>query len=614
MPKVRSNGAPNNQGELGANKVGNHFDALCLEFRKYHANSLNVFLHLVTTPGCLVACIAFINQYTGSVNTAVVLAALYVLSLALQLSRGLFVANAVCVAAIVYSSVLIPGETFGLWSMAALFGVCYVGQDLAHWLTGEITFQSTYMANSDWVSLLTQHTYYLLPLVLDAVSHMESSFVDWFLSHNNLIECNLGPGAKDDVANMKKWVLGHDLPQDRTTHWWYKDLPDSPKQAFDNVTSAKALTEAFRKRFPEKTYDLEVLDGMNEVYVACNSHNNNSDTVFYMKHIDGPYGIYPFCYVYRVLVAMSPNDLICTECVMKPQTTTLTTGDVLGFDFNREIHLIKHNPGSENEEPRIVLKVHFVVYPRALKLYGRMLGYLTTRYDINARNLFLNTIAPKSFFWKMMAKQVIVSTNLYFRIQCYLGINNLAYVFACGVVSYLCSSYTVFLGATSFVHYCIYMSTYYHRSLGVEGINYGEFKRNAMFHKGIAMSQAFSWYAYHTFQAGFDPISIAMIVLGFGLAGAASTALGWDRTYFGWELGFLPPKYITAWPYGPNGVPHPMIVGGIIGWLGIHKLAAMRAAFPYLVPCHVVLYLVHLTQEHFAIYSTGKLQSESKEA
>ena len=38
--------------------------------------------------------------------------------------------------------------------------------------------------------------------------------------------------------------------------------------------------EAFHKRFPEQTYNVDVLNGMNEVYVACKSGNKaNSDTV-----------------------------------------------------------------------------------------------------------------------------------------------------------------------------------------------------------------------------------------------------------------------------------------------------------------------------------------------
>ena len=46
----------------------------------------------------------------------------------------------------------------------------------------------------------------------------------------------------------------------------------------------------------ELTYDIDVENGMNEIYVAAFSHDKNSDTVFYTKHIDGPFGILPFAF------------------------------------------------------------------------------------------------------------------------------------------------------------------------------------------------------------------------------------------------------------------------------------------------------------------------------
>lgn len=60
------------------------------------------------------------------------------------------------------------------------------------------------------------------------------------------------------------------------------------------------------------------------------------------------------------------------------QEYTLTDGDVAGFDFNREIHYIKNNEGAVNAEPRITLKLHYVVYPKCLWPLGKLLALLTT--------------------------------------------------------------------------------------------------------------------------------------------------------------------------------------------------------------------------------------------
>ncbi len=45
-----------------------------------------------------------------------------------------------------------------------------------------------------------------------------------------------------------------------------------------------------------------------------------------------------------------------------------------------------------------------------------------------------------------------------------------------------------------------------------------------------------------------------------------------------------------------------MIVSQILALLGLYKAAHFRAEWPYVVPIHVTLYLVHMMQEHFDVY------------
>jgi len=108
----------------------------------------------------------------------------------------------------------------------------------------------------------------------------------------------------------------------------------------------------------------QVIAGMNEVYVASESHKANSDTVFYMHHIDGPWYLMPFCGAYRCILAVNKNYRICTKFPQIPCEHTLSDGECVGFDFNREIHFIDNNPGTVNKEQRITLKLHYVIYPK----------------------------------------------------------------------------------------------------------------------------------------------------------------------------------------------------------------------------------------------------------
>ena len=69
------------------------------------------------------------------------------------------------------------------------------------------------------------------------------------------------------------------------------------------------------------------------------------------------------------------------------------------------------------------------------------------------------------------------------------------------------------------------------------------------------------------------------------------------------ELGLYEPKWISAFPY--NCIPHPMIVGAMLGLSGVYKMAGMRATMPYLVPGHIFLYACHMAQEMlFDVYRT----------
>lgn len=113
---------------------------------------------------------------------------------------------------------------------------------------------------------------------------------------------------------------------------------------------------------------------------------------------------------------------------------------------------------------------------------------------------------------------------------------------------YTTGSYEWFLFSTSFVHYIRYIGTYYYRG----EIDYGSFKRDVFLFKCISIGQVIGYYLFPSEPLHFkvDPISIAMIVIGYAISVKATIALGVDRTYFGAELGKCEPKWINEFPYG----------------------------------------------------------------
>lgn len=183
------------------------------------------------------------------------------------------------------------------------------------------------------------------------------------------------------------------------------------------------------------------------------------------------------------------------------------------------------------------------------------------------------------------------------------------YILFAASLWYITGLYEVFFVMTSFVHYFRYITTFYLR----KGIDFGSFKRDVLLFKTIAMSQlAAIYFLPHLFVGynkssaaapvafSWDPLSLLLIAVGYTITIMATNAIGLDRTYFGAELGLVKPKWIEAFPYGY--IPHPMIVGQIIGLLGVYKAPHVHSLSPFVIPVHITLYVVHMLQEHFEIY------------
>jgi len=593
------------------------WEPLAADFRKFHAHPLNVLLHLVTTPFAILgvtACAApFAPMACVGFHTVWILSLLKTVPLRLWAASAALQA-AICAAALYAASSGLLGPLGAL----LLFAVSYVGQDGAHLLAFEETFQSSYQGKSaDWMWTLLHHTHHLLPLCLDACWHTQGGSLASLVVQRKQVtftklEKNNCPELRSAMEQVGSWALAQKPREDQTTHWWPHQLDAPSEQAFYAVARSKELmTQLFEPLFPSSSHVVAPLEGMNEVYVAVKGHKNgNSDTVFYMNHVDGPYGVFPLVHVFRCMCACTPNGQIQTVFPLAGGRTDycLDTGDIVGFDFNRELHRIELVPGATpNETARVCLKLHFLVYPRALGPLGRLLGRITTHYNKNFRELFVATIDPNSLYSRVMAVFVLLGTVIFNSFESIVGWGNIPILSSAATLALLCRSYAVFFYATSFAHYFVYMATYHQR----QRIAYGAFKRDALLYKTLALVQAAVQYVYRFDYAQPDVVSLAMLVCGFGLATLAAHRLGVDRTYFGWELGEISGECVMRFPYGT--VPHPMIFGGCIGWLGFFKMAGFRAAWPVYAPLHVAFYAAHAVQEHMAIHVNGKLQSAKTE-
>lgn len=317
---------------------------------------------------------------------------------------------------------------------------------------------------------------------------------------------------------IREWVIQQNPSITTSTHWWFKDLPQNINDIFLHISKNKKIAEMFIKSFGSN-YAIDILHDMNEIYVSPPSNNNKgfqknaSDNIFYTRHIDGPFYYIPFASCYRVIVGLDDNRDIMTIFNIIPENYIIKTGDVVGFDFHRECHYItpiirsdsntNTNTNSETtisrtDKYRVILKIHYCVYPRWAMVFGFILGKLSIMYNKLFRDLFLFTIKPQSKFTKCLANIMVFSTKVYHDIEYYIGNNNIQYISLLYYVS-LNTHYNVFLFGSSFIHYLRWIDTadYY------QPANY-LFIRDYNFYKFLYMLQFIHMYISHKMYVYVD--------------------------------------------------------------------------------------------------------------
>ena len=569
---------------------------LCREFLKCHRRPLNVGLHLLTTPLALFGVYSVLFAiHPMLMVTFVGLQAILVV--AMTPTSVAFVHGVVTLVLAAFAAWTAPGWWIGIGAFVG----GYLGQDVAHWIAGERTFQSTYISKRGWLAQFAEHTVLLLPVLLVVAARWKESPLRMLVSRKAILKTKLETAQHcSDFASIKTWVEAKQPVVTQSNHWWQADLTEEAGEAFERLSHDEQLLRMIRN-FHGPGYEVHPVLGMNELYVTGPPKKSTSDTVFYMGHVDGPWSVFPGARLYRCMLALNKNLEVTTHYPMSkteysdPESHRLEHGDAVAFDFNRELHYITRAPDDRQTEPRLNLKLHFVAFPKSMSWYGRLLDHLTTSYDIKARNLFLATINPDSAWSQIKAKWVLMWTKIFELAVRHIGWTNLAYIVVALMLSLAFGDSRVFLIATSFIHYAIYMGTFQERT----PVSFGTFRRDAVLFKSLAMIQLFAIFVSGIWSGPISLLATAsaltLVASGFGLATLATAVLGLDRTYFSSELGFHPPKRISRFPFGT--VPHPMIVGAMLGIAGMLLVPAVRDGFTWLIVGHLLGYALVLGHE-----------------
>ena len=158
------------------------------EFREFHQHPLNIAFHLVTTPAAIFALAALLAHFSGNL-TLMILTGAWAISLAPSVPVRLWLVTCVTLYCLSQAAAVFAG-TGQLTGMAAILVVSYVSQDLAHWMTGEPTFQASYAGRQEgWIWTFIAHTHHIVPLCLDACWH--TSLAALFVQRRQVVKGNL---------------------------------------------------------------------------------------------------------------------------------------------------------------------------------------------------------------------------------------------------------------------------------------------------------------------------------------------------------------------------------------------------------------------------------------
>ena len=184
---------------------------------------------------------------------------------------------------------------------------------------------------------------------------------------------------------------------------------------------------------------------------------------------------------------MDRNEMVTTHFPLAGISVNACKGDVLAFDFNREVHYITCDESKRNisDDFRITLKLHYCVYPRILYPLGVFMHWLNVKYNQLFRALFLKTINPISTYENFLAWNVTANTEFYDKMESMFGVRNILYIIFCATLWWATGHYFTFFVLTSYVHYFRYISTFYIR----KGIDFGSFKRDVLLFKTLALLQ-----------------------------------------------------------------------------------------------------------------------------
>ena len=284
-------------------------------FSEFHQSDLNNTLHYFTTPLGFMGFLSALNAMsttrtaTNKANSlpALIVTVIYIYLLYSDTSiPPTILLQTICI----LTTVLLAVGKLQLNLATSLLVMCagYGLQDLAHLYTGEETFQQNTWGNltanplAAALGLFIQHVFYLQPLVCASQPAGVQSFtltlplLLWsygcyaidstttgtphsFVTARALFGRFSTAREREDMKTVREWAIAQEPEHMKTTHWWVSDLGSAARSAFQRLETCDSVVKLFRTKFNEAEYGMDVIQGMNELYISGPNRKGTSDQV-----------------------------------------------------------------------------------------------------------------------------------------------------------------------------------------------------------------------------------------------------------------------------------------------------------------------------------------------
>lgn len=230
-----------------------------------------------------------------------------------------------------------------------------------------------------------------------------------YLSFNSLETKYVQLKNKEPIDNIYNIMTNdNDNKKDtdvNTMHRWNDEINDKIHENISIINDE--ILEDLGNEF-------EFYPSMTELYWSSKG-NNNSDKQYISTHMDGPFY---YCNVYRILVTIDGNKNINTVFPNDKLDINLQKYDLSMFDYNKTSHYIYKNENENDENQRIILKLHYVKSPfknSCKKVHCEFSRQTRDLFERNKKELYLEgKIARFSLYYYTFRNYVLFAVLMAF--------------------------------------------------------------------------------------------------------------------------------------------------------------------------------------------------------